>query len=119
MSQQMGFAAETYAHDYLVLQGLTLLSSNYHCKMGEIDLIMRDKTHLIFIEVRARISNAFGGALASVTYAKRKKLYKAALHYLSANHLHEKFPIRFDVVAIDGKTQQITWIKNAFADEFQ
>lgn len=115
MSQQIGFAAEAHAHEYLKAQGLILIISNYRCTMGEIDLIMRDKTHLVFIEVRARTNNAFGGALASITLEKQRKLRKAALHYLSTNHLHDKFPVRFDVLAMDGKSRQITWVKNAFA----
>lgn len=116
MSQQIGFAAEAHAHEFLKGQGLISVVSNYRCKMGEIDLIMRDKTHLIFIEVRARTNNRFGGALASITHDKRKKLQKTALHYLSANRLHEKFPVRFDVVAIDGQTREITWLQNVFVD---
>lgn len=116
MSHPLGFAAEAHAHDYLKAQGLISVASNYRCKMGEIDLIMQDSTHLIFIEVRARANKAFGGALARITHAKRKKILKTALHYLSTHRLLDKFPVRFDVIAIDGKSRQVTWIKNAFSE---
>ena len=72
MSQTIGFQRERQARDYLVAQGLEWVSSNYRCRLGEIDLIMRDKAHLVFVEVRARSSTAFGGAAASVSYNKTK-----------------------------------------------
>jgi putative endonuclease len=118
MSQQTGFAAQTQAQEYLQRQGLTWVASNYRCKMGEIDLIMRDKTHLIFVEVRARSSAAFGGAIASITPMKCKKICQTALHYLMVHRLFEQQPIRFDVVALEGRQQQITWIQNAFTGNY-
>ncbi len=114
MSQKIGFDAEDQARDYLTIQGLTWISSNYRCRLGEIDLIMRDYDHLVFIEVRARSTIAFGGAAASVTYSKQQKLIKTASYYLQAFKLQDKQPSRFDVVSLDGVPPRITWIKNAF-----
>lgn len=118
MSQKIGFAAEDVARDYLRDQGLKWIESNYTCRLGEIDLIMHDKIHLIFIEVRARSSKDFGGALESITYSKQRKIIRTALLYLQITKRYEKQPIRFDVLTIDGAPPQIAWIKNAFGDDF-
>ncbi len=118
MSQKIGFAAEEQALQYLSTQGLKWVASNYRSRCGEIDLIMRDGSYLVFIEVRARSSMAFGGALASVTYSKRQKLIKTALFYLSAHRLHDKQAVRFDVVSIEGVPASVNWIKNAFGSDF-
>ncbi len=114
MSQQLGFAAEEHAKDYLISQGLAWLESNYRCRVGEIDLIMRDKTHVVFIEVRARASNRYGSPLESITLGKRRKLLKTALLYLQTKKLIDKYPCRFDVLSIEGEPNKIIWIKNAF-----
>ena len=95
-----------------------MVSSNFRCSMGEIDLIMRDGSYLVFVEVRARASNTFGGAVASVTYSKQKKLLKAASLYLMINKLQDKLPVRFDVLGLEGVPPSITWIKNAFGSDY-
>lgn len=118
MSRKIGALAEQHACDYLVAQGLQWVVSNYSCRLGEIDLIMRDSGYLVFVEVRARVSNAFGGALASITYSKRQKLIKTASLYLSVNKLHDKQPIRFDIVSMEGAPPSVSWIKNAFGSDF-
>lgn len=118
MSRKIGSLAEQHACDYLVAQGLKWVMSNYSCRLGEIDLIMRDKDYLVFVEVRARVSNAFGGALASVTYNKRQKLIKTASLYLSVNKLNDKQPIRFDILSMEGAPPSISWVKNAFGADF-
>ncbi len=118
MSQQLGFAAEDNARNYLGAHGLTWVESNYRCRLGEIDLIMRDKGYLVFIEVRSRASSAYGGAVQSITHSKRQKLLKTATFYLQTKKLYDKQPSRFDVVSLDGVPPQITWIKNAFGVDF-
>lgn len=118
MSLKKGVEAEQWACDYLVSQGLQWISSNYRCRMGEIDLIMRDGRYLVFVEVRARVSMVFGGALASITHAKRQKLLKTALMYVMAHKLQDKQALRFDVLSLDGNPPQVNWIKNAFGSDF-
>ena len=118
MSQIIGNAAEEQARNYLTTAGLKWLASNYRSRSGEIDLIMRDGNYLVFIEVRARSSAAYGGALASITYSKRQKIIKTALHYLSAYKLHEKQAVRFDIVSFEGIPPKLDWIKNAFGADF-
>ena len=114
MSQKIGFAAEKYARDYLCKQGLKLVENNFSCRLGEIDLIMRDGEFLVFVEVRARVSNAHGNALESVNYFKQQKLLKTASYYLLIKNL-TNIPCRFDVLALDGHQPTVSWIKNAFS----
>ena len=118
MSRKLGSLAEQQACDYLIAQGLQWVESNYNCRIGEIDLIMRDDKCLVFVEVRARVSTAFGGALASVTYNKQRKLMKTASLFLLTNKLYDKQPIRFDVLSLQGQPPTISWIKNAFGSDF-
>jgi putative endonuclease len=107
-------AAEATARDYLVAQGLQWIESNYRCRLGEIDLIMRDQDYLVFVEVRSRASNVYGGAMESITYSKQQKLFKTASLYLITHKLQDKIATRFDVISIEGKSSQLTWVKNAF-----
>lgn len=118
MSLKIGFTAERQACSYLRAQGLRWIESNYRCRWGEIDLIMQDKEYLVFVEVRARASSCFGGAVASVTYAKQQKLIKTATTYLISKQILDKQPIRFDVFGLEGTDLQINWIKNAFGLDF-
>ncbi|KTD07699.1 YraN family protein [Legionella jamestowniensis] len=117
-TRKIGLAIEQQAQVYLETRGLKWISSNYQCRLGEIDLIMRDGGYLVFVEVRARSSAAFGGAAASITYGKRQKIIKTASHYLLSNKLTDKQPVRFDVLSFEGKTPQVNWIKNAFGLDF-
>jgi putative endonuclease len=118
MSQQIGFAAEKYARDYLVKQGLRWITSNYRCRWGEVDLIMKDANHLVFIEVRSRVSDAYGGAIESITYSKRQKILKTATHYMTVKNSYNTFSARFDVISIQGSAAKVEWIKNAFGVDF-
>lgn len=112
-TQQAGLAAENAACDYLQKQGLHLVTRNYRCRMGEIDLIMRDDTDLIFVEVRYRKNDSHGGGLQSVNSSKQTKLIRAASFYLQQKRLMDNTACRFDVVAINASAS-IEWIKNAF-----
>lgn len=109
----LGQSAELRAETYLKTHGLKLLARNWRCRFGEIDLIMQDAATLVFIEVRLRSHSDFGGAAASVTPAKQKKLLAAARQYLSA--LKTLPPCRFDVIALDSDAAP-QWIRNAFDD---
>jgi putative endonuclease len=109
---QIGNKAERLASVYLTQQGLKLVASNYHCRFGEIDLVMRDGKMLVFVEVRLRSSDGFGGAGMSITHAKRQRLARTAEHYLQQ---HGEAACRFDAVLMS-KTDlaNIEWVKNAF-----
>lgn len=114
MSLTIGFAAERKACAYLRRQGLRHIASNYRCRLGEIDLIMQDDECLVFVEVRARGTAAYGSASDSVTFSKQQKLIRTATHYLVSHDLYDKSPNRFDVISIEGHPPQIHWIRHAF-----
>lgn len=116
--REKGKAAEDKALTYLTQQGLKLVARNFNSYVGEIDLIMRDKDYLVFIEVRQRSSNRFGDGIESITYTKRQKIIKTSEYYLIKNKVLDKFPLRFDMLSLDGKSQKITWIKDAFGADY-
>lgn len=107
-----GKQAEDFAKKYLRDRGLRCITENYHCKFGEIDLIVEDGKTLVFVEVRLRSSSQFGSALASVTAAKQKKLVLTAQHYITQENIGESRPMRFDVIGIT--EGNVDWIQNAF-----
>jgi putative endonuclease len=103
---ETGRAAEDAAAELLRAKGLTIVERNFRAKVGEIDLVARDRDEIVFVEVRARASSSFGGAAASVGGAKRRKLIKAAGVWLQARAWAG--PCRFDVVAVDaGRAEHI------------
>lgn len=104
-----GRHGEDRALAHLLQHGLLLVARNFSCKGGEIDLIMQDGTGLVFVEVRSRADARHGGAAASVTPAKQRRLIIAAQVYLL--RLKKVPPCRFDVIAIDGDV--LTWLRNA------
>jgi putative endonuclease len=114
-TKALGDAAESQALQYLHAQGLALVKRNYRTPGrggGEIDLIMRDvDATLVFVEVRRRTRSAYGGALASITGVKQRRIIWAARHFIA--HLPSTPACRFDVIAIeaDGK---VHWFKAAF-----
>ncbi len=109
-----GKAAEARAAQYLESRGLVIVERNYRSRYGEIDLIARDGATLVFVEVRARGSNRFGGAAASITAAKRAKLTRTALHYLAGAGRTPQ--CRFDAVLLAGTDDNaaVEWIRDAF-----
>ena len=114
-----GQQAEVLAARYLQKHGLKILSRNFNCRFGEIDLIALDGSHcLAFVEVRYRQSRQFGGALASVTSRKQSRIRRAAGLFIARQPRLAMLPCRFDVVAVEAsaasKQPEITWIKNAF-----
>lgn len=107
-----GRAAEDIAAAHLQRQGLKLLQRNFRCRHGEIDLVMQDGTETVFVEVRLRSNDAFGGAGASITAAKQQRLLRAAAHYLQ---LYGNAPCRFDAVLFNSLSAgDLQWLKNAF-----
>jgi putative endonuclease len=86
-----------------------VVKRNDRCRGGEIDLIARDGATLVFVEVRLRSSSAFGGARASITAAKRRRLKFAACLFLSG--LGREPPCRFDAILLDGlDVSRIEWL---------
>lgn len=117
-TRSIGEHLESIAHDYLSERGLVLITRNFLCKLGEIDLIMQDKDTLVFVEVRYRRSSRFGSAVETVDKRKQRKLIRTALLYLKIHHLSQNTPCRFDVIGITVQAHSNTlgynWIQNAF-----
>lgn len=116
---EIGAAAERRAEAHLAAHGLTLRERNWRCRFGEIDLIMQEGGELVFVEVRARSSRAFGGAAASVAARKQQRLCRAAQLYLQQHYDEAGRPppnCRFDVVSIDHGTRPpgLDWLRGAF-----
>ena len=111
----VGQAAENMAARFLEKHGLTVLTRNYRCRGGEIDLVCQTGKTLVFVEVRFRRNPNFGGAGASITFTKQKRIILAAQHYLLANK-QPNCDCRFDCLLLNGMNEQnIDWIPNAFS----
>lgn len=106
-----GSDAENLAAIFLGQNKLRLVARNYRCRFGEIDLIMQDDDTLVFVEVRMRSSDHYGGAAASITPRKQAKLIQTARYYLSQQD--NDMLCRFDAILISGNSE-IEWIQNAF-----
>ena len=111
-----GLAAEQLAATFLMNHGLKMVVQNYHCRFGEIDLVMRDAKTLVFVEVRLRSNSQFGSAAASITPQKKQKLILTAQHYLQQHSATQgDVPCRFDAVLMSkADLQHIEWVRNAF-----
>ena len=104
----VGRDAEARAQRFLEQQGLILIEKNFRCRGGEIDLIMREQQILVFVEVRFRKDQRFGGAAASVGPVKQQRMWRSASIYLM--RFLRPPACRFDLVAIEG--DDLHWIKN-------
>ncbi|SDU22537.1 YraN family protein [Halopseudomonas salegens] len=115
--QESGNLAERQAEKLLLRSGMRCLARNFRCKRGELDLVMRDRDTVVFVEVRNRRHSQWGSAAESVDWRKQQKLIAAAQFYiLSHPHLADS-PCRFDVVAADGDPADPAnyhWIREAF-----
>lgn len=111
--RQIGDQKEQEAKRFLLKQNLEFLEQNFNSKYGEIDLIFYEKSTstVVFVEVRYRNSNKYGGAAQSVTPAKQLKIKKTALFYISQRKITSN--IRFDVIAFEG--EQLNWLQSAFS----
>ena len=111
----LGNRAEKQALKFLTLRGLSLAERNFRSRYGEIDLIMRDADFLVFVEVRYRKNQNFGGALASVDIRKQAKLRRTAEFFLQKHKLSNQ-ACRFDILCLTGSLSkpEIQWIDNAF-----
>ncbi|OTQ59067.1 YraN family protein [Gilliamella sp. A7] len=112
-TRDIGKHYEHIACQFLANHGLELLDQNSQFQIGEIDLVMRDKTCLVFVEVRYRQNANFGEAEMTISLTKQNKIKQAAQLWMLNNNLNiEDTEFRFDVFAITGKSQK--WIINAF-----
>ncbi|WP_027856121.1 YraN family protein [Marinobacterium jannaschii] len=115
-ARALGKEAEQQAEKYLLSQGLKTLCCNFNCRGGEIDLIMLERSTLVFIEVRRRLHHQYGNAAESVNFTKQRKIIHAAEYFLLKNPRWASHNCRFDVIAYDGNTASKAplWYKDAF-----
>ena len=104
-----GREGEARAARYLECRGQRVLERNFRVRGGEIDLVCKDGKTLVFVEVRWRTNRNFGGAAASITTGKQRRIILAARHYLAR---HGDCDCRFDCILIEG--DRIEWIRDAF-----
>jgi putative endonuclease len=115
--QLIGQAAEDLAAAFLRDNGLEILERNYLRRLGELDIVARDRDVLVIAEVRARATNRYGGAAASVDTRKQQRLIRAAAQLLQQRRDLAHLRVRFDVVAVldvNGETPRVDWIRHAF-----
>lgn len=114
--RRKGGRFEELALSWLQAHGLRLVQCNYRCKLGEIDLVMRERDVLVFVEVRFRSTRAQVPPCETVDHRKQQKLLRTARHFLLWNSGLANLPCRFDVLgisAIDGHPHY-EWIRDAF-----
>jgi putative endonuclease len=113
--KELGKKGEELALRFLKKNGYRVIEKNYVCKMGEMDIIAKEKDTLVFIEVKTRTSNTFGPPQLAVNPKKQSQMSKVALYFLKEKKL-EDVKARFDVVAIllGPKGEEIELIKDAF-----
>jgi len=111
-----GQSGEDIAAAHLSREGVAVLSRNYRCRGGELDLVAREPDGtVVFVEVKERRTATHGSGFDAVTAGKRRRLLVAARHYASRHGLYES-PLRFDVVSVDwqGATPHVRWDRGAF-----
>ncbi len=114
---EIGKQGEALAADHLRQKNYTIIEKNFRCKLGEIDIIAKDRHIVVFVEVRTKTSHTYGPAYNTVTYPKQKQVKRVALYYISKHNL-VKTQFRFDVIGIHIEPQtnqhQIDHIQSAF-----
>ncbi|MFI3200259.1 MAG: YraN family protein [Eubacteriales bacterium] len=110
--RKIGAIYEKIARTYIEEQEATVCTCNYHCRFGEIDLIVYDEGYLVFVEVKYRKNHKVGYAQEAVDDKKQKVISKVASYYCISHKIPSDQGIRFDVIGITG--DDIEWIKNAF-----
>lgn len=112
-SKLKGQAGEEIAAQYLIKKGYEILERNYATNIGEIDIIAAGDGYIIFVEVKARLSDKFGYAADAVNFAKRKKINQVASQYIKQFRLYD-YPVRFDVIEVYTQDKRIEHFENAF-----
>jgi putative endonuclease len=115
--QQSGKRAEDLAAEFLRAQGCEILERNYRRRLGELDLVARERGVLVIAEVRTRAQATFGSAAASVDRRKQRRITRAAQQLLQQRADLARLPVRFDVLVVSelaAPEPRIEWIRHAF-----
>ncbi len=110
--RKIGKEKEDMAVSFLKGQKAEILERNFNCRLGEIDIILRDKEYLVFVEVKYRKNTDFGYPEEAVSFQKRNKICMTSKYYLLTHPEFRECQVRYDVVSILGN--EISWNKNAF-----
>ena len=112
--REVGFKYENVAKEYLILQGLVFVESNFYTKFGEIDLIFFEKSSqmLVFVEVKYRRNDFFGSAIEMVTQEKQNRILVSSQAYLLKKNWDKN--VRYDIIGVSKGSGNIEWLKNAF-----
>lgn len=110
----IGTNYEQMAADFLEQNGCRILERNFRCRQGEIDIIGKHEGYLVFVEVKYRATEDSGNAAEAVNTAKQKKICRVADYYRMKCGVGDDRPIRYDVIAIQGKEGHVDWYQNAF-----
>ncbi|EFC51962.1 MULTISPECIES: YraN family protein [Neisseria] len=110
LNHKQGAAAEDAALAFLLGKGYSLLARNWHCAYGEIDLIVKNGSTIVFVEVKYRKNRGFGGVAYSISQSKLLKLQRSVEYYLQKHGLNHA-PCRLDAVLIEGDGPP-EWIQN-------
>lgn len=110
--RKVGSKYEDIAIDNLISKGYIIVTRNYRCRIGEIDVIAKENGYLTFIEVKYRSSTKTGYPHEAINKYKVNKIINTAKYYMLTNNISFDTPCRFDVVTI--LDQEVTIIKNAF-----
>lgn len=119
-TQPVGRLAESLALEHLAARGLHLVTRNFRCRAGEIDLVMRDGEALVFVEVRYRRTSRFVTPPETVDSFKQRKLLRAAAFFLARHRQCRDLTMRFDVVSLVGPLPDgiaLQWLRDAFRPE--
>lgn len=113
----MGEAAERSAEELLEKKGYRILTRNYRCRHGEIDIVAEDNDVLVFVEVRSRRTDQFGDPLETVDIVKQTRITRTARHYLSTQKKPDR-SVRFDVIGIVNEPSiRVTLVRGAFESD--
>ena len=113
----IGADMETRAVEYLVSQGVEVLERNFRCRQGEIDIVCRDASYLVFVEVKFRASLRKGAPEEAVGLAKQKVICRVADYYRCTRGISQSVAVRYDVVAV--LNEEIRWYQNAFMHHYR
>jgi len=113
--QSLGKLGEDVACEELKRRQYAILERRYRSRFGEIDIVARHGEEIVFVEVKARAGDQFGGGAAAVTPSKQRRIAQMAVDYLARHQLHDR-PCRFDVVTVDvdGEESRVEIYSRAF-----
>ena len=114
-NKQLGAQGETWALEYFLASGYSLIEKNYRIKAGEIDLIVENQEWVVFVEVKTRLGTNYGYAFESVDSRKQKKIANTSLMYLQKNRMSD-VQVRYDVIEVYPMGEErVNHFENAFS----